>query len=335
MAQPHMCDPALLDRDLSGRRYVVTGANAGIGFVTAKQLARQGASVVLACRRVAAGDEKASEIRDAHPNADVEVRELDLGNLASVRAFADGLLAEHDTLQGLVNNAGVMNTPKGRTKDGFETQLGTNHLGHFLLTELLLPALRRGAPARVVNVSSCYHDKAMGRAGDIHLDDLQYDRRSYDGWEAYAQSKLANLLHAKSLARRLEGTGVTAVSIHPGWVRTDLARHSMPLFLQNVVLRPILRGLGMIEPWEGAQTTLHALLDDDVHNHAGAYYSQLGIYRDKACNKGGWPMRSPNPKAHDDALAEALWLRSRQLVGLDASASPADRGSAATGAPRG
>lgn len=320
MTQPHMCDPELLARDLQNRRFVVTGANAGIGFVTVKQLAKQGAEVILACRRADAGEAKAREIRDEHPKAQVHVRVLDLGDLASVRAFSEGFLREHDELHGLVNNAGVMNTPKGRTKDGFETQFGVNHLGHFLLTELLLDALRKGAPSRIVNVSSCYHDKAMGRAGDIHLDDLNYERRSYDGWEAYAQSKLANLLHAKSLARRLEGTGVVPVSVHPGWVRTDLARHSMPLFLQNVVLRPFLRMAGMIEPWEGAQTTLHALLADEVAEHPGAFYSQLGIYRDKAANRGGWPMSSPNPKAHDDDLAEALFARSQALVGAPSPA---------------
>lgn len=314
MPKPLLCDPALLSRDLSGRRYVVTGANAGIGLVTAKQLALQGAHVVLACRRVAEAEARIAEIVAEHPNAKLEARELDLGSLASVRRFAERVNVDFDRLDGLVNNAGVMNTPKQTTTDGFEMQIGVNHLGHFLLTELLLDLLKRSAPSRIVNVSSCFHDKAMGRDGDVKVDDLFYERRKYDGWEAYAQSKLANLLHAKGLAKRLEGTGVTAVSVHPGWVRTNLAKHSMPLWVQDYVLRPFLRLGGMIEPWEGAQTTLHCLLADDVPQHAGAFFSQTGTYRDKSANGGGWPLRSPNPKANDDALVEALWKKSEALV---------------------
>ena len=314
MAKPHLCPPELLKKDLSGKTYVVTGANSGIGLITAGQLASQGATVVMGCRRVDEGKAKAAELRETHPGAKLEVYALDLGSLESVRTFAASVLAEHETLQGLVNNAGVMNTPRGKTADGFETQIGVNHLGHFLLTDLLLPALKAGAPARIVNVSSCFHDKAMGREGKIDLDDLFFEKRDYDGWESYAQSKLANLLHAKALAKRLEDTDVTAVSVHPGWVRTNLARHSMPLWLQNYVMRPFMGLIGMIEPWEGAQSSLYAVLADDVD--PGAYYSQLGVYRDKSLNKGGWPMKSPNPAAHDLATAEALFEKSRALVGL-------------------
>ncbi len=314
MAKPHLCDPALLQRDLSGKRYIVTGANSGIGLVTARQLAKQGAEVILACRRVSEAEARIEELRAELPKALLHARELDLGSLASVNAFADAFLADFDRLDGLINNAGVMNTPKGTTVDGFETQLGINHVGHFALTERLLDLLKRSAPSRVVIVSSCYHDRAMGREGDIHLDDLHYERRPYDGWEAYAQSKLANVLHARALAKRLEGTGVTAVSVHPGWVRTNLARNSMPLWVQNYLLRPVFGLVGMIEPWEGAQTTLHAILDDTVAKHSGAYFSQLGIYRDKRSKAGGWPLESPNPKAHDDALAEALWVATERMI---------------------
>jgi len=316
MPRPLMCPPNLLSLDLTGRTYVVTGGNSGIGLVTVRQLAKQGARVVLACRRTVEGERARAEILAEGARGTIEVSALDLASLDSVRDFARSFLASHEALQGLVNNAGVMNTPKGRTGDGFEIQLGTNHLGHFLLTELLLPALTRGAPSRIVNLSSCYHDIAMGRKGRIGFDDLQYERRKYDGWEAYAQSKLANVLHARQLARRLAGTGVTAVSVHPGWVRTRLMRSSMPLWAQDYVLRPFLRMAGMIEPWEGAQTTLYALLSPDVPAHAGGYFSQLGLYRDKGANKGGWPLRSPNPEANDDAIAERLDTVSRTLVGL-------------------
>jgi retinol dehydrogenase-13 len=295
---------------------IVTGANSGLGLETTRVLARKGAAVVLAVRSEARGAAAVNVVRAGAPQASLAVMPLDLASLESVRAFAASFLASHEALHGLVNNAGVMNAPKGKTRDGFETQLGTNHVGHFLLTELLLPALERGAPSRIVNVSSCYHDVAMGRRGTIDLDDPHFERRRYDGWEAYAQSKLANVLHARQLAKRLDGTGITAVSVHPGWVRTRLIRSSMPVWAQDHVLRPFLRMAGMIEPWEGAQTTLYALLSPDVPAHPGAYFSQLGLYRDKAANGGGWPLRSPNPQAHDDVLAERLDALSRKLVGL-------------------
>jgi NAD(P)-dependent dehydrogenase (short-subunit alcohol dehydrogenase family) len=316
MPKPLMCPPELLTKDLAGRRYVVTGANGGIGLVAAKQLAKQGAEVILACRRTDAGEAAAAGIQaELGDRAKLAVEALDLGDLDSVRAFAARLSAKHETLHGLLNNAGVMNTPAGTTQQGFETQFGVNHLGHFLLTELLTPMLIAGAPARVVNVSSCFHDQAMGREGTIDLGDLNWQRRDYDGWAAYAQSKLANLLHAKALAKRLADTGVTAVSVHPGWVRTDLMRHSMPSLVEKLA-RPFMRLAGMIEPWEGAQTSLYALLADEVPEQPGAFYSQTGVYRDRSLNKGGWPLRSPNPQAHDDELADRLWVRSEELVGL-------------------
>jgi retinol dehydrogenase-13 len=278
-------------------------------------LAAQGAHVVLAVRDVAAGKAVADEIRAAHANARVDVEALDLTSLRSIDAFADRFSGAHTRLHGLVNNAGVMNTPFGKTKDGFELQLGTNHLGHFHLTARLLDLLKATPGARVVNLSSCYHDVAQGRKGTIDFDDLNFERRKYDGWQAYAQSKLANVLHAKELARRLEGTGVLAVSVHPGWVRTRLIRNTMPTFIQNLIgFKHLLQSVGMIEPWEGAQASLHALLSPDVVRHNGAYFSQLGHYRDKTCNGGGFPLVSPNPQANDAELARRLWVESERLV---------------------
>lgn len=316
MTKPLLCPPQLLALDLTGKTFIVTGGNSGIGLVTVGQLARQGARVVLACRRPSEGERAVEQLGTDKPRGRIEVAELDLASLASVRAFAEKFLQRGDALHGLVNNAGVMNTPEGKTKDGFEMQFGTNHLGHYLLTELLLPALEKGTPSRIVNVSSANHDKAQGREGRIDFEDLNFERRKYDGWTAYAQSKLANLLHARQLAKRLAGRGITIVSVHPGWVRTKLVRSTMPTWAQDYVLRPVLRLAGMIEPWEGAQTTLFALLSPDVTAHSGDYYSQLGMYRDRAANKGGWPLESPNPNAHDDAAAERLDAVSRQLVGL-------------------
>ena len=316
MARPLMCPPEVLQRDLKGQVAIVTGGNSGIGLTTVEQLARQGATVVLACRKVKDGEAARAAIVNSGVKGSIDVKGLDLADLASVRAFAADVLKSYPRIALLINNAGVMNTPQGKTKDGFEMQFGTNHLGHFLLTELLLERLKQSAPARIVNLSSCYHDVAMGREGHIDFDDLNFEKRAYDGWSAYAQSKLANVLHAKDLAARLQGTGVTAVSVHPGWVRTRLIRGSMPTWVQDYVARPFLHLAGMIEPWEGAQASLYAALADDVTAHAGAYFSQLGMYRDKSANKGGFPLQSPNPEAHDAAVAARLATVSRALVGL-------------------
>lgn len=282
--------------------------------MTTQQLAKQGVTVVMSVRRVEEGKRVAAEIRQALPSAKLAVYRLALDDLASVRAFAVEVNREHPKLQGLVNNAGGMKTPFGRTNDGFETQFGVNHLGHFLLTELLLNALKAGAPSRVVNLSSYFHEFAMGRKGEIHFEDLNYERRPFDTWEAYAQSKLANLLHARELSRRLAGSGVVAASVNPGFVRTNLLKVPLPMWLQRLLVIPVLRLAGMIEPWEGAQTTLHALLAPEVEGQSGAYYSQIAGYQDKASRKGGWPLRSPNPVAHDDDVAQRLWDVSEALV---------------------
>ena len=220
------CDPKLLEKDLSGRTYIVTGANSGSGLATAGQLVAQGAQVVVACRRVPAGVEATRHLKGARGS--VQVKELDLNSLASVRRFVTEFTTEHDRLHGLVNNAGVMNTPPGRTADGFETQLGVNYLGHVLLTELLLDTLKASAPSRVVFVSSVAHAGIGGKPATIDLDDLHFEKRAYDATVAYSQSKLAIVIYARHLARRLGGTGVTVVSTHPGWIRSNLVKHIAP-----------------------------------------------------------------------------------------------------------
>jgi len=315
MPKPLLCSPDLLSRDLSGRTYLVTGANSGVGLETTRQLVRQGAHVVMACRRPDAGNEAAATMADL--KGSTEVLQMDLGSLDSVRNAAATFLATHDRLDALVNNAGIMGPPKGTTKDGFETQFGVNHLGHFLLTELLLDVLKASAPARIVILSSVVHAGGPKSRPAIHFDDLNWDARPYSKTESYSESKLANLLYARELAARLEGTGVTPVSVHPGWVRSNLAATMMPIWVQNVLMRPLSGPLTMVSNEEGAQTSLHCLLDDDVPNHSGAYYSQISIlYGDKECRPGGWPLTSPNPNAHDDAMASKLTQVSRGLVGL-------------------
>ncbi|MCB0165143.1 MAG: SDR family oxidoreductase [Anaerolineae bacterium] len=300
----------------------MTGANSGAGLATTEQLVRQGAHVVVACRRVAAGEEATQPL--AGEAGSVEVSELDLNSLASVRRFVTAFKAKHNALHGLVNNAGVMNTPQGRTEDGFETQIGVNYLGHFLLTELLLDTLQTSAPSRVVCVSSVAHAGIQNRPAIIDLDDLQFDRRPYNGINAYNQSKLAIVIYARHLARRLAGTGVSVFSTHPGWIRSNLVKNMAPPWVQNVLMRPFSGLLGMMSAEDGAQTQLHCLLDDDAPHHSGEFYSQNSIlYPHKENRAGGWPMRSPNPLVYDDALAERLYQASVDLVGLRGESSAA------------
>ncbi|MDJ0786880.1 MAG: SDR family oxidoreductase [Myxococcota bacterium] len=311
------CDPALFEKDLSGRVYIVTGANSGSGIATTEQLVRQGAHVVAACRRVAAGEEATRHL--SSERGSVEVMELDLDSLASVRSFVDAFRAARSRLDGLVNNAGVMNTPEGRTQDGWETQFGVNHLGHFLLTELLLDTLKASAPSRIVCVSSVAHVGLRNQPATLDLDDPNFEAREYDGVAAYNQSKLAIVIYARHLAQRLEGTGVSVFSTHPGWIRSNLVKHTMPTWVQNVVMRPLSGVLGLLSFEEGAQTQLHCLLDDEAPSHSGEYYSQNSVlYPDKADRPGGWPMRSPNPLVYDDALAARLHEASVKMVGLEA-----------------
>lgn len=309
------CDPKLFEKDLSDHIYIVTGANSGAGLATTEQLVKQGAHVIAACRRVAAGEDATKHL--SSKRGSVEVMELDLNSLASVRRFVTALKNKQGKIHGLVNNAGVMAPPKGLTEDGFETQFGVNYLGHFLLTELLLDGLKASAPSRIVCVSSVAHAGMLNRPATIDFDDLHFEKRKYDAVDAYCQSKLAIVIHARHLAKRLEGTGVSVFSTHPGWIRSNLAKHTMPIWVQNVLMKPFSGLLAMMSAEDGAQTQLHCLLDDDAPNHSGEYFSQNSIlYRDKANRPGGWPMLSPNPLTYDDDLAQHLYETSIELVGL-------------------
>jgi NAD(P)-dependent dehydrogenase (short-subunit alcohol dehydrogenase family) len=282
----------------SGRTAVVTGANSGIGFETARALAAKGARVVLACRSEEKGRDAERRLRDALPSADVRFEPLDLGALASVRAFAEKLRAAEPRLDLLVNNAGVMMPPYGKTADGFEMQLGTNHLGHFALTGLLLETLRRTPKARVVTVSSLAH--FWGR---IAFDDLQSER-SYNPTRAYGQSKLANLLFVRELARRFEAARLDALAAaaHPGSTRTELQRHSG---LMHAVVAVFSQ-----QPPEGALPTLYAATAPDVKS--GDYFGPSGF---AGCIGPPGRARS-SPRAKDADVAKRLWDVSEQLTGV-------------------
>jgi NAD(P)-dependent dehydrogenase (short-subunit alcohol dehydrogenase family) len=287
-----------------GRVAVITGANSGIGFETAAVLARKGAKVVLAVRDLAKGMESASRIKARNPHADITLQELDLASLGSIRAAAEDLTAAYPRINLLINNAGVMGTPKASTKDGFELQLGTNHLGHFALTGLLLDHMLPVQDSRIVTVSSLGH---RARAA-IDFDDLQSERR-YDRFAAYGRSKLANLLFTYELQRRLVANGgpTIAVAAHPGSSRTDLARNS-PAWLRFTftALGPLL----FQSPHMGALSTLRAATDPSVRG--GQYYGPGGFAEQR-----GYPICvQSSAQSHDEEVQRRLWMVSEELTGV-------------------
>jgi NAD(P)-dependent dehydrogenase (short-subunit alcohol dehydrogenase family) len=294
--------------DLTGRDAVVTGANSGLGLQIAIELARHGARVVLACRDIARGEEAANRIRETAPGAELEVGRLDLADLASVREFAGRYLRDRSGLDLLVNNAGVMALPHRRTADGFEMQLGTNHLGHFALTGLLLPALLEREDARVVTMSSGAH-----RTGYIRLGDLQSERH-YQRWLAYAQSKLANLLFAFELARRAASAGLDlrSVGAHPGYAATNLQLQAGQMEdsgLKKQVWSLLNRAFAQSDS-HGALPALYAATMPDVVS--GEYFGPDG-----PAGVWGHPTRTnPTRKARDPELGRRLWEVSEELTGV-------------------
>jgi NAD(P)-dependent dehydrogenase (short-subunit alcohol dehydrogenase family) len=289
--------------DQHGRLAVITGANTGLGFETARLLAAHGAAVVLAVRDVDKGKQAAARITDAVPGANITIQRLDLCSLASVRAAVDVLRTQHPTIDLLINNAGVMHTPKQSTRDGFELQFGTNHLGHFALTGLLLEQMLPVPGSRVVTVSSTGH-RIMAR---INFDDLRSER-SYDPAAAYGRSKLANLMFTYELDRRLSATGTTiAVAAHPGGAKTEVGRNmSAPRrAIANAVAVLVGQSAAM-----GALPTLRAATDPTVRG--GSYYGPDGFLQTR-----GYPTLVESSKqSHDQAIQRRLWTVSEELTGV-------------------
>ncbi|MFZ2359653.1 MAG: oxidoreductase [Anaerolineae bacterium] len=294
--------------NLSGKTALITGTNSGIGYEAARLLAMRGAHVALAVRNTAKGGKAAREIRSAVPQADLAVMDLDLASLASIRSFAALFMAGHGRLDLLINNAGVMALPRRETADGFEMQFGTNHLGHFALTGLLLPMLQKTAGARVVTVSSGLH-----RTGQINFDDLQGER-SYSKWGAYGQSKLANLLFTYELQRRLTaaGSSVKSVAAHPGYAATNLqyggsdrSDSSLQTRLMHVLNKVIAQSAEM-----GALPTVYAAAAPAVQG--GDYIGPKG-----PAEQRGWPTKvQSNDRSHDLETAARLWTVSEELTGV-------------------
>lgn len=313
------CDEKTLSKDLKGKTYIVTGSNSGVGFETAQQLVKQGAHVVLAVRRPDAGEEARMSFKD--PKGTSEVIKCDLADLESVRGFVKAFKAKHNQLDGLMCNAGMVNMenkPK-YTKHGFEYTWSASYFGHFLLTELLLDDLKNTPNSRMAIVSSVVHAGSKKNRPKVHLEDLNYKKRKYNNFAAYGEAKVAVILYAKELAERLKGSGITTYSIHPGWARSNFGGGGNFLMKSLMALsKPVLAALNFSDSsWESAQTSLHCLLSDDAPNHSGAFFSQHSVlYNDKECKKGGWPMKSPNPNAHDMETAKKLVEMSRELVGL-------------------
>lgn len=293
--------------DQSGKVFVVTGANSGIGLEAAEVLAGKGAQVVMACRSADKAKSAADRVKAKHPRAGLDVRSLDLASLTSIRSFAEAVLEDYPAIDVLTNNAGIMAIPRTLTADGFEMQLGTNHLGHFALTGLLLPALAKAKRARIVTVSSAVH-----QGGNIRFDDLMGER-SYEKWAAYAQSKLANLLFMYELDRRLPRAHPTIASLscHPGYAATNLQSVG-PRMERSWTAAIFDTGNALVaqSAAAGALPTLRAATDPSARS--GEYYGPrgpLGLW--------GAPVLDTTAKrSRDEAIARRLWERSAELTGV-------------------
>ncbi|XP_033628128.1 retinol dehydrogenase 13-like [Asterias rubens] len=292
---------------LNGKTVIVTGANSGIGRVTALDLAQRGARVILACRNLQKAEDVAKDIKSSTGNSEVVVRHLDLSSLQSVREFAQQIIETEDRLDILINNAGVAAMKAGAvTKDNFDFVFGTNHFGHFLLTNLLLDLLKKSALKRVVTVSSLAH--AYAPEPNMTREDPNVANFLYPHLEKYPSSKLANVLFARELAKREKASGLISTSNHPGAIYTPIWKTNM----SNVsslrgalyyVFSPLM-WMVFIDETAGAQTTLHCALDESVAELSGKYFDNSAEYE-------------PSPFAQDDELAKELWTVSCEATGLN------------------
>lgn len=289
----------------SGKTVLITGANSGIGYQAAVELARHGAHVILACRNAEKGRDALTRLLAEVPGASAEVVQLDVSSIADVKRFAAAFLASHRALDLLINNAGVMALLKREvTAEGFERQFATNHLGHFALTGLLLPVLMDSPAPRVVTVASLAH-----RNGKIHFDDLQL-KKSYKPWDAYGQTKLANILFARELARRAAGTRLLSLPVHPGVSVTKIFENGPGGSGLKARIFDMLAPFLMQPDTAGALPTLYAATSPNAHS--GDYIGPDGFME----MKGAPVVVKPRPHALDEAVAKRLWDVSEQLTGV-------------------
>lgn len=322
-------DEVLEGLDLTGRRFVITGAASGLGQESARKLSAHGASVTVLARNRDRAEGAARDVEAVVPGADVDAGVVELGDLASIRAFTDSYLVDHDSIDVLLNNAGVMACPFGRTADGFETQFGTNHLGHFLLTARLMPALLAGDAPRVVTLSSAGHARS-----DVDLDDPNFEHGEYTEWIAYGRSKSANALFARELATRFGGAGLLSYSVHPGMIVTELGRHlTDDLIKQMMAYRPRsedrpngnseqpirsaedAKAAGMsfksVEAGAATQVWGATSADPELLDRNGAYLANCGLGVAGADPRGN----GYAPHIANDETAARLWELSERLVG--------------------
>jgi NAD(P)-dependent dehydrogenase (short-subunit alcohol dehydrogenase family) len=305
-----VADEVIAGVDLSGATAIITGAASGIGVETVRALAGAGARVVMPVRSQAKGEAVAEALRASTGNQRIEVADMDLGDFASVRAFADAFVASGSALNLLINNAGIMACPEHRIMGGLESQFATNHLGHMLLTCRLAPALRKGAPGRVVALSSIGH-----RRSPVDFDDPNFERKPYDKWEAYGQAKTANALFAVALNRRLEPQGINAYAVHPGGIMTGLQRD---------LTTEEFRAFGWIDdqgrvnerfktPAGGAATSVWCATSPQLAAGGGVYCEDCNIA--VAVGSHDASMSGVRPWAIDPGAAERLWIMSEAMLG--------------------
>ncbi|XP_055495348.1 retinol dehydrogenase 13-like isoform X1 [Leucoraja erinacea] len=285
---------------VSGKTIIITGANTGIGKESARELARRGGRIIMACRNMEKCEAAAQEIRGETLNHHVYARHLDLASLKSVREFAKKVTEEEENINILINNAAIMRCPHWQTEDGFEMQFGVNHLGHFLLTNLLLEKLKNCGKSRIINVSSLAHV-----VGEIDFDDLNWEKRKYNTKAAYCQSKLANVLFTKELAKRLVGSDVTVNAVHPGVTNTELGRHTgmYKSSFSSTVLGPLFFLL-VKSPKQGAQPSVYLSVAEELEGVSGKYFDTM-------------KQKDPAPQAADEKTSRQLWETSARLVGLE------------------
>lgn len=294
-----MCDEQDLQKDLTGKCILVTGASGGIGLCCVKQFYKQGATVIMASRNMEKLEKAKEEVYKniSESSGKIELLDCDLEDMNKVKAAAFEAKQRFGKIDILLNNAGVMNIiDREETPQKFEKQIAINYFGHFVLTELLLPHIKEGG--RIINTSSCYsYSDGKKRFAKIDIDDLHFQIRPYDGWISYLQSKLANVIHTKDLASRseLQERDITCVSLHPGFVYTELMRYTLSPFVCGMI-SPMLKMFGgLINVWEGSQTTLHCCLNDSIPSHSGKFFSARKSPKMMYCDRpdledGGWPL---------------------------------------------